>query len=305
MKLFLSFIIVGLCVIIFACSEKKNNTNNKIAQDNSSLSLSEKNSDTNNNLVQDNSSLTTAEVNYLLSLGFKPATVPNAYKIEHVRLTDVAQKLGFPIKELRPAFQQDDYSDKRYVTVETYIVIDGEFPKTPDNKEASSPDYLPLNNPDSFCKATVYLNRIPEYHQSTDSIPNLIIKSITPTKDPSKPLQVTFELSADGTSPIVIPQEDFIFEVNRKGKPDYLFITGVSFPEGTPEFITIKPPKPITLTGYLRYLDQASEKTIISGEYLIQITLNMNSDKPKVDYEWFNIRLSKKFKSDSYRLKID
>jgi hypothetical protein len=280
MKRFLSFITVGLCVITLACSEKKNKP------------------------VQDDSSLPIAARNYLLAHGFKQSTGPDIYEMEHVRLSDAARYLGFPISELRHNYQQEVCdSDMRNVRVETYIIVAGEFPERPENQVINS--YKPLDNPDSFCKAKVFLNGIRKYYEPTDSFPKLNIKSITPTKDPSKPMQITFEISADGTMPVVIPQDNLRIVIRRKGKSDYQLRTHVSFPAGTPKFITVNPNKPVTLTGY-PIVEEYFEKQIISGEYIIQMTLNNDmKDGPTTDYEWDNLYLSNKFKSESHNVTIE
>jgi hypothetical protein len=283
MKRIIMFVLFGFCGITLACSGKKDK------------------------VMQNPSSLQKVIHEYLLAHGFKQSVDPDThdlYELENVHLADVARDLNFPLSSLRQVPSRPPDLDERSVEVGMYIIIQSELRKVPESGEVSMGGYHSLDDPNAICMARVWLNYVPpKPHLETDSTPRLNIKSIKVTEDSSKPLQITFEISADGTLPVAIRKLDFYLIINRKGESGHLN-PEIIFPEGTPDYITVKPNNPITLTAYLPG-DYLPEKKFKEGEYIIQIALDAGKPSEQyIDYQWDHRIISNHFISNNYNVTI-
>ena len=145
---------------------------------------------------------------YLLANGFKQsAKNPDSFTVESVRLGDISKKLNFPLSALRRTVSSAPESDMRIVTVR-----DMEFVV---RSEVHGPDFRAVErsfkSPDTLCTVGVSLKKRvpPKPPLKSDSTPRVQVKSVTVPKDRAKPLQVTFELAADGKTPVGLIQDQF------------------------------------------------------------------------------------------------
>ena len=142
---------------------------------------------------------------YLLANGFKPlAASPDSFIAEKVRLGDVASILGFKITSLRPTVSQPDHSDVRTGSVQSRrFVVRSEVRDTQGKIVRGS-----LNEANSLCTVTISLKKVATAKPPlpTDSSPGVRVKSVTVPKRRTEPLQIVFELSADGKSPLAVTE---------------------------------------------------------------------------------------------------
>ena len=182
---------------------------------------------------------------YLLANGFKQsAKNPDSFTVESVRLGDISKKLNFPLSALRRTVSSAPESDMRIVTVR-----DMEFVV---RSEVHGPDFRAVErsfkSPDTLCTVGVSLKKRvpPKPPLKSDSTPRVQVKSVTVPKDRAKPLQVTFELAADGKTPVGLIQDQFHVYVIQG---DSQAFTGtVQFPAHSVHRVLVRPESPITYT---------------------------------------------------------
>ena len=105
-----------------------------------------------------------------------------------------------------------------------------------------------LDKPDAICTVYVWVKKYvpPKPPLRSDSTPRVQVKSVTVPKDRAKPLQVTFELAADGKTPVGLIQDQFNVYVTQG---DSQAFTGtVQFPAHSVHRVLVKPGSPITYT---------------------------------------------------------
>jgi hypothetical protein len=183
MKRAIVVVLLGLMAASLACAQKENAMKRKSAP-----------------------SAPTVTREYLLAHGFKEsADHPGAFAQEHVRLRDVLRDLGFRLSDLSPAVNAQRSNE--VLTVEArgmYVLIRPEFR---DSKQAMGSGVVeePLDDVDLLCAVRVWLNSAPRRRNlPTESAPQLTVKSVVVPSDRSKPLQVTFVLTADGKTPLAL-----------------------------------------------------------------------------------------------------
>ena len=196
----------------------------------------------------------------LLAHGFKQSeTNKDSFVAEHARLREVESALGFQITSLRPTVSQDMHSDTRHGLVEGKQVL----VKSEVRDDKGRIVHRSLDSPDAICTVYVSLKKYvpPKPPLRSDSTPRVQVKSVTVPKDRAKPLQVTFELAADGKTPVGLIQGQFHAYIMQG---DSQAFTGtVQFP-GTSvlDRVLVKPGSPITYT-----VTVPDETTILEGEW--------------------------------------
>ena len=198
----------------------------------------------------------------------------------------------------------DADSEQSYAVIQTYVYIETKRAKTAKGEGIPSKVRPSLEDANSFCNATVHINFVPpQPHLQTDSTPRLNIKAIKVAEESSTPLQITFEISADGTSPIAIPKHDL--RLLMFNKDNVCLAPSISFPEAATDYFTVKPDDPITLTAYVP-LEYLPENKIIPGEYKIQIALDAGKGSDQhIDYQWdHRIISTNRFISESHDVTI-
>jgi hypothetical protein len=240
----------------------------------------------------------------LLAHGFKKSGPPRReiYELETSHLVDVLRDLGLSLAQLQPSPSTSPWMDWRevalgrdYLRVESLVV-----------DEKGIPVAHSLDNPNAKCKVRVWFDEIStQTYQKTDSSPRVRIKSVTVSKDRSKPLDVTFELAAEGTTPLGLKSKYFYVELWTPGKTlRRLVASDLSFPKGTPDKIMISPGKPITLTATTSSSSWSDTSGapwtgLPVGEFVLQVEINSDKDEPGFDYHWTGIE-----RSDDYKLVI-
>ena len=117
--------------------------------------------------------------------------------LEHVRLGDVAQKLGVAI-ECTPDWR--DQKPHLVVVGDRCFYVVGEMPPA---------DHGKVKKADIICTVSTDLGSKGLYKPAkpllpTDGTPHPRIKSVTVPKNRKEPLQVTFDLSTDGKTPLAL-----------------------------------------------------------------------------------------------------
>lgn len=231
---------------------------------------------------------------FLLAHGFRVlADDPATFIRERVPLTDVLRDLDIPLTSLRPMVSQPADSDMRAARVHGISAL---FQSEVRDREGRIVEHS-LDMTDSIC--TVHVCLMPERkYLKTDSSPRLHIKSVAVPKDHSQPLQVTFELSADGKKPVAILQRDFYVELTGGNIPPCTGF-GYSLPEGTPQTIVVSPDKPIALK-YCIPVDVVGR--LSAGEYAVRVQIGgvKGREDQCLDYEWEGVKHS----SDTYKFVI-
>ena len=166
--------------------------------------------------------------------------------------------LGFQITALRPTVSQPPNSDMRQGLVEgKQVLVQSEV-----RDEKGRIVRKSLDKPDAICTVYVSLKKYvpPKPPLRSDSTPRVQVKSVTVPKDRAKPLQVTFELAADGKTPVGLIQGQFNAYIMQG---DSQAFTGtVQFPARSVHRVLVKPGSPITYT-----VTAPDEGTIAEGEW--------------------------------------
>jgi len=230
---------------------------------------------------------------YLVAHGFKrSATDRSIYQLKNVRLADVARDLGFRLDALRRIEQQPWFSDNRIVEVKgLYFVVRSEVRDKNGRVIEDS-----LDDPNALCTVSVCINPVIHgKHLKTDSSPRMRIKSVTVPEDRLKPFQITFELSADGNTPLGLKQSQFGIALGAPGvSPRHSPNASVSFPKGTPDPIIVSPGKPVTFTvsALISYWEPAPStlrRVLPAAEYPVCVAIFSGKDEaegPDFDYQW-------------------
>ena len=195
----------------------------------------------------------------LLAHGFKQSEKDkDLFVAEHARLGDVESALGFQITSLRPTVSQDMHSDMRHGLVEgKQVLIKSEV-----RDENGRIVRKSLDKPDAICTVYVWVKKYvpPTPPLRSDSTPRVQVKSVTVPKDRDKPLQVTFELAADGKTPVGLIQDQFNVYITQG---DSQAFTGTAqFPAHSVHRVLVKPGSPITYT-----VTAPDEGTLAEGEW--------------------------------------
>jgi len=254
---------------------------------------------------------------FLLAHGFKlsPGS-EDLYELKNVRLGDVSRDLGFPLVAFDPARSQPIMnSDCRYVPVRGRSVrVHAEAFKSTVTGDAASwagATMVPkvrygetpirtgsLDDPNALCSVFALLKPEPgpEYRE-TESCPRLRIISATFVRDRPKQLQATFELAAEGKTPLCISRGEIFMGFAPKGKsPRDLSPLSFSYAEGTPREITLLPGKSITLTVTTSHADYgprwARFADLPAGEFLLCVGIAAGEQFPRFDYHWTGIAIS-------------
>jgi hypothetical protein len=186
---------------------------------------------------------------YLIAKGFKPDVKdPECFALEHVRLKDAAETLGFSLASLRlvPNLPFGGDHDIRTVVVRGRV-----FNVISDDGDATGSCPRFLNKSEALCSIGVSLTPDTIYRapapRPTDSSPRLQIKSVTLPENGQGQFQIAFEVWADGTQPLVLTECQFQASLSREGAR--LFRDILDFPSGSFEALTVWPGKPLALTA--------------------------------------------------------
>jgi hypothetical protein len=235
---------------------------------------------------------------FLLAHGFQQKwkeTDPDIYDLETTRLSDVLRDLGLSVEDFYPTVNRPDSFDWRDAQLEgMYVRVE---PHVQDRSGTS------FGKTDSPCTVRVWLNvPPPRDYLKTESSPRIRVKSVAVANDPSKPLQVTFELSAEGATPLAVSSGDFYIELRDAKSPQHTASLLAYFPEGTPLWIRVWPTKPIVLTATTRDspFEGMGPDGRPSGEYRVEVRIyEFKPDRPGCDYHWQGEK-----SSDEYTLVI-
>jgi hypothetical protein len=234
---------------------------------------------------------------FLLAHGFKESSeYPGDFVLSKVRLKGVARELGFPLSSL-------EYVVNVTGEIRTVKIRDREF-----TIESATLDengfFVPgsLDGPDSLCTVSVSLANIEErQHIKSDSIPRLRIRSVVVPKQDSEPLQVTFDLSAEGKSPVAARQWNFkLFCTIADRSPIWVSLV---FPKGTPDPIIVRPGKPMTFTVTTKSapIPDRTWSSLPTGKYRLHVGIWKWKPGPQsFDYEW----MGRGARSDEYKLVV-
>jgi len=210
----------------------------------------------------------------LLAHGFKQSEkVKDYFVAERARLADIESALGFKITDLRPEVSQDMHSDRRYGLVEGKMVaIHSEVRDATGEIVHNS-----LNRRDAVCTVYISLKKYvpPKPPLRSDSTPRLQVKSITVPKVRAKPLKVTFELAADGKTPVGLIQYQFHAYIMQGDSQKF---TGtVQFPGvSVLDRVLVKPGSPITCAVTVPdngTLAEGEWKGLDPGKYTLQVII--------------------------------
>jgi hypothetical protein len=246
---------------------------------------------------------------YLVAHGFKYNASAEWYEAKHVRLADVARDLGLPLSALEHVVNQA-HTDNRYVKLPggIYIEVRSEvLDKNPKNAKYGVIAVGSLDDPSALCTAIVDYERPPKkVFRKTESSPHLHIISVATSKQGGNPLRITFQLSADGKTPLGVSQTHFGFAIAPKGKLTRHGIGHVvSFQQGTPDRIIVSPGRPATLTliaegEWLPPLGAGPvgvSKDLPPGEYTVCIRIvQLKDEGPGFDYNWIGTEYSDEYK---------
>jgi len=246
---------------------------------------------------------------YLVAHGFKPSpTDRGLYERKHVRLGDALRDLGIPYAALETMINVDSDHMRGADVQGMSVLVQSEVRQGKAGLVMDSLDDL-----NAICTVTVPFGEegpapkhVVRKVLETDSSPRMRIKSVTLPKDRSKPLQITFELAAEGKMPLVVSQRHFGMTFVTEGRSlQRMPGVGVSFPKATPERITVLPGKPVmfTVTASDAMWNPVTRKPwsdLPSGQYVLCVTIGSGKDQsPAFDYEWVGDKYS-----DEYRLVI-
>jgi hypothetical protein len=232
---------------------------------------------------------------YLLAHGFKQSKKErDSFEAKGVRLADVASVLGFRISAVRHAISNPPDRDEAYVIVqEKRIVLRTEKADAKGNIVRLTPKH-----PDALCTVEISLKKYvpPLPPLKTDSNPRVTVKSVVVPKDRTKPLQVTYEIAAEGKLPLGLLFNQVYVRLTLKDS--VLRETDGPFSDGCEEFTyLIKPGSPRTFTVKVPD-DSALEDGDWDGlhpgkdKYAVQVGIDGRSvlKGEAFDYSWVNGR---------------
>jgi hypothetical protein len=237
----------------------------------------------------------------LLARGFKQTSAaPDIYELETEHLRDVLRDFGLSLPELAPAWQGPLSSDMREVTLEgLYLRVESAVR----DKKGRIVDRS-LDNPDALCKVRVWpLEGPPGKYLRPERLARMRIKSVAMPQDRLKPLQVTFELAADGEQPVLVSHRRFAVHLTAQGRsPESVPRIDVSFAQGTPEPVAVSPGKPVVLT--LSVSDAMSNpitngpwSKLPAGQYDLRVVIGtVELGGPTRGYYWEGVRFSDEYK---------
>ncbi len=234
---------------------------------------------------------------YLLAHGFKrSATDRDIYERKNVRLGEVSRDLGFRLDALKEVGNDSPHTDTRIVEVKgLYFVVRSEV-----RDEKGRVVERSLDDPNALCSVGVCVNPVLRgTHRKPDSAPRMRIKSVAVPKDRSQTLRVTFELAAEGNTPLVISRGDFYITVSTQESPKWSVGSPASFSWLTPSLIYVSPGKPIVLAARtrpdpFRYTALAG---LPPGQYVVWV--DIRTAKPAgtlCDYHWEGEKHSDEYK---------
>ena len=131
------------------------------------------------------------------------------------------------------------------------------------------------------------------------SHPKMSIKIVMMPKDPSRPLQVLFELAAEGKSPIAVSQQQFSVHIGRDEQPR-AFVGNAVFSTNAPKVFTVPAKIPLSLdvTTSSNRLAGGLWSDLRPGTYKLRVCIDAAKTR-EFDYQW----LAETF-SDDYMLVI-
>ena len=248
-----------------------------------------------------------AKVNrkHLLDYGFKLSNIdPDRYELDTTKLADVLRDLGISLADFEPGVNAPGFSDCRVAKLNGWAIVIDSRAKNEHGRAVR------LEQPNTLCNVVVLVNQPPppEYRK-TDSTPHMRIKSVKVLRHATKPLEVTFELAARGTTPLALESSprQFSLRLVRQGEPlasawaiDHSRGMDASFPEGTARRITVLPGKPITLT---LTADLTGSRIAIGpwsdlrpGKYVVAVAIGYaKPEGPYFDYHWVGDNLSDEY----------
>jgi hypothetical protein len=243
----------------------------------------------------------------VLSCGFtRVGTRPfcDEYELKGVHLAAAARDLGFPLAAMRHVEGEAAWGgpETRIVPLEGFFfVIDSEAERAFD----SSSSQRPLDDPNAICTVSVAFDQVRnEPRLKTESSPRIRITSVAVPADPAKPLQVTYELIADGKTPLGVEGMDVFVGFAGAGTRAQ-DLPGLDL--ATPGFldeISALPGKPVVLTAVteraicLRTRKPWSE--LPPGEYVLCVGIaSAIGERSPCDYHWTGLEVS-----DEYKLEI-
>jgi hypothetical protein len=223
---------------------------------------------------------------YLLAQGFKVSGKGSDFFVaERMRLGDAARKLGFAIESLKRLPNGPPDQDVRGVDLEgAQCVVTSERARGVHRVRPR------LDRPEMVCDVKVFLGKL-RPPLKTDSNPRVTVKSVIVPKDRTKPLQVTFEIAADGKLPLGLLFRQIDIRLTL-GKSVLWETPGVP-PEDFEPIYLIKPGSPRTLTLEApdeNLLEDGDWEGLHSGKYAIQVVIDGQSVMAgeAFDYSWVN-----------------
>jgi len=240
---------------------------------------------------------------YLLAHGFKQSpTDRHLYVLKHVRLGDALRDLGLAHEALEGMMNVDADHVRAAEVQGLSVVVQTELRHTKDGYVMDSLDDL-----DAICKVAVLAAEEEPARKyparkllKTDSSPRMRIKSVTLPKDGSKPLEIGFELAAEGKTPLVVSEGTFAILFTTQGpSPRHLVVQADPLPKKTPDRISVSPGKPIMLT--LRTsrnpVTGGPWSDLPPGEYVLCLAIGTGKrQSPSFDYEWVGVKHSDDYK---------
>ena len=125
------------------------------------------------------------------------------------------------------------------------------------------------------------------------------IKIVMMPKDPARPLQVLFELAAEGKSPVAVSQEQFSVHISNDEQPR-AFVGNAVFSTNAPKIFTVPAKIPLSLdvTTSSNRLAGGLWSDLRPGTYKLRVCIDAAKTR-EFDYQW----LGETF-SDDYTLVI-
>jgi hypothetical protein len=131
------------------------------------------------------------------------------------------------------------------------------------------------------------------------SHPQMSIKIVMMPKNPSRPLQVLFELSAEGKSAVAVSQQQFSVHIGNDEQPR-AFVGNAVFPTNAPKVFTVLAKTLLSLnaTTFSNRLAGGLWSDLRPGTYKLRVCIDAAKTR-EFDYQW----LGETF-SDDYTLVI-
>jgi len=236
---------------------------------------------------------------YLLAHGFQQKwkeTDPDIYDLETARLSDVLRDLGLSVEDLQPTVNRPGFFDWRDALREgMYVRVE------PHDRDPSGKSFGKSGSP---CTVRVWLNEPPpQAYLKTESSPRMRVQSVKALQDPSKPLQITFELAAEGKTPLVLDSRgQFWIHLTTIGhSPQTVRAILASFPKGTPDRISVSPERPIMLS--VSATDEGANPvthgpwtSLRPGQYVVAVRIaHFKKGGPYFDYQWVGSKFSDEY----------